>query len=91
MLDWAQPNVEALNNLKQITQPVFIVNGSHDIMVPAVNSYTLFQNLPNSKLSLYTDSGHGSMYQYSGLFLSEVVPFLKTSESRLYFIICQEE
>jgi hypothetical protein len=46
-------------------------------MVPTVNSYILFQNLPNAKLSLYPDSGHGSLFQYPGLFLKEAVPFLE--------------
>jgi pimeloyl-ACP methyl ester carboxylesterase len=78
MLDWAQPDEDALEKLNQISQPVFIVNGHNDIMIPTINSYTLFHNLANARLSLYPDSGHGSMYQYPGLFLSEVVPFLKS-------------
>ncbi len=77
MLRWAQPDAEALNNLAQIRQPVLVVNGHHDIMVPTENSYTLFHHLPNATLSLYPDSGHGSFFQYPELFLREAIPFLE--------------
>ena len=78
MLNWAQPDPDALDNLGQITQPVLVVNGHEDVMVPTVNSYLLFRHLPNAKLSLYPDSGHGSFFQHPDLFLSEAVPFLRT-------------
>lgn len=76
ILDWGQPDADALNDLKQIKQPVLVINGSDDTMVPTINSYILFQNLPNARLSLYPDSGHGSIFQYPNLFLSGSVPFL---------------
>ncbi|MHA4847235.1 alpha/beta fold hydrolase [Flavitalea antarctica] len=64
ILDWAAPDPDAMNQLRQIKHPVWIVNGSNDIVVPTINSYTLFKYLPNAKLSLYPDSGHGSLFQY---------------------------
>ncbi len=77
ILAWAQPDAEALNKLKQISQAVLVVNGSNDIIVPTINSYILFQHLPNAKLILYPDSGHGSIFQYQEMFLLEVISFLK--------------
>jgi pimeloyl-ACP methyl ester carboxylesterase len=62
--------------LQQITQPVLVVNGKNDIMVPTINSYTLFQRLPNARLSLYPDSGHGGLFQYGDTFVDEGVRFL---------------
>jgi len=79
ILSWAEPDADYLGLLKQIKQQVFVVNGSNDIVVPTINSYVLFQNLPNARLSLYPDSGHGSIFQFPALFLSEAVPFLKTN------------
>lgn len=62
--------------LQQITQPVLVVNGKNDIMVPTTNSYTLFQRLPNARLRLYPDSGHGGLFQYGETFVDEGVRFL---------------
>ena len=62
--------------LQQITQPVLVVNGKNDIMVPTINSYTLFQRLPNAQLSLYPDSGHGGLFQHGETFVDEGIRFL---------------
>ena len=77
ILEWAAPDVNALDQLKKIKQSVLVINGSHDIMVPTINSYVLFQNLPKARLSLYPDAGHGAIFQYPELFLDEVIPFLE--------------
>lgn len=77
ILAWAQPDPNFKEQLKLITQPVLIINGNNDIVVPTINSYFLFQYLPNAKLSLFPDSNHGSIFQYHELFLAEAIPFLK--------------
>lgn len=77
ILSWAKPDQTYLARLQQIGIPTLIVNGSNDIVVPTVNSYVMFQNFPNARLSLYPDSGHGSIFQYPELFLWEAIPFLK--------------
>ena len=46
---------ERFSYLKSIAQPVLIINGHDDIMVPTVNSFILQQNLPNGWLILYRD------------------------------------
>jgi pimeloyl-ACP methyl ester carboxylesterase len=45
-------------------------------MVPTENSYDLVQRLPNSKLVIYEDAGHGSIFQYYEEFTKEVIEFL---------------
>ncbi len=62
--------------LKAIKQPVLIVNGNDDLIAPTINSYVLYQNIPAAQLSLYPDSGHGSFFQYSKLFVSQANTFL---------------
>jgi len=62
--------------LTKIGHPVLIVNGSNDHMFATANSYTMFQQLPNSILDLYPDSAHGSLFQYPGLFNSHANCFL---------------
>jgi pimeloyl-ACP methyl ester carboxylesterase len=73
---WAQPNAGALDELKSVKQPALIVGGRNDILVQDANFFNLYQNLPNARLSLYPDAGHGSILQYPDLFLHDAVPFL---------------
>ena len=76
IIAWGQPDVSGAERLKQFQQPVLIVNGNNDIIVPTINSYTMFQNFPNAHLSLYPDANHGSIFQYPSLFLQEAIAFL---------------
>ena len=62
--------------LAAIKQPVLVVNGNDDLIAPAINSYVLYQHIPGAQLSLYPDSGHGSLFQYHALFVSQVNTFL---------------
>ena len=63
--------------LKKIKQPVLVANGNHDIMMFTINSYTLFEQLPNAHLILYPDSGHGFLFQYPEQFAKQVNTFLE--------------
>ena len=38
----------------------------------------LAQHLPAAQLIIYPDSGHGSLFQYPGLFVAHVARFLDT-------------
>lgn len=63
-------------DLSKIKQPILVVNGEADRMVPTENSYELVQRLPNSKLVIYKDAGHGAIFQYHQEFAKEVLAFL---------------
>ncbi|TCC92376.1 alpha/beta hydrolase [Pedobacter frigiditerrae] len=77
ILGWAQPDANAVSQLRNVRIPVLIVNGNNDIMVPTINSYLMYQEIPNAKLNLYPDSGHGSIFQYPAMFVNEALNFLK--------------
>lgn len=62
--------------LRAIAQPVLVVCGSHDTMLPADNAYTMFKALSNAQLVLYPDSGHGALFQHHEFFVSHVRTFL---------------
>ncbi len=63
--------------LENINIPVLIVNGVHDAMVPASNSYTLETHIKNAKLILYPDAGHGGLFQYHDDFVKQSNAFLQ--------------
>lgn len=76
LADWQEVRGERYGELRRISQPTLVVNGSRDIMVPTVNSYVLAQHIPHAQLVVYPDSGHGSLFQYPGLFVGHVSRFL---------------
>src|SRR5271155_5352531 len=73
---WRGASGEHTADLAAIAQPTLVVNGSHDIMIPTVNAYTLSQVIPNAQLILYPDSGHASLFQYPELFVAHCQLFL---------------
>lgn len=62
--------------LLAIKQPVLIVNGTSDLIVPSINSYVLSQHITDSQLIIWSNSGHGGLFQYHEDFVSEVEVFL---------------
>ena len=63
-------------HLKGLTQPVLVVNGTTDIVIPTINSYILQQFLPNAELVLYPDANHGAHFQYPERFVYHTRSFL---------------
>jgi pimeloyl-ACP methyl ester carboxylesterase len=68
------------HDLSQITQPTFIANGDNDVMVASAQSYALADRIPNSKLTIYPDSGHGGIFQYHEQFVPAVLEFLEAED-----------
>jgi pimeloyl-ACP methyl ester carboxylesterase len=64
-------------DLTRIQQPVLVVNGEDDRMVPSSNSADLARRLPHAQLILYRDAGHGGIFQYHEEFVKEVLTFLE--------------
>jgi len=63
-------------NLGAIDKPVLVANGDHDIMVPSENSGDMARRIPGADLVLYSDAGHGGIFQYHDQFLVRVTAFL---------------
>ncbi len=73
---WGQIPSERYGTLKEIAQRTLVVNEGDDIMVPTVNSFILQQRLPDARLILFPDSGHGSHFQYPQEFAEAAARFL---------------
>ena len=63
-------------DLASIHQPVLVVNGESDKMVPTKNTIDLDQRLPNSQLVVYPDAGHGGVFQFHADFVKRALEFL---------------
>jgi len=64
------------DDLSVITQPVLVANGDNDLMVDSNHSADMARRLPNAKLIIYPDSGHGGVFQHHQSFLAEALRFL---------------
>lgn len=64
------------DDLSRIPQPVLVANGDHDLMVASSLSADMARRLPNARLTIYPDSGHGGVFQHHQTFVSEVLDFL---------------
>ncbi|WP_330274641.1 alpha/beta hydrolase [Lentzea sp. NBC_00516] len=70
---WEQSSPEGLATVRQ---PVLVVNGDNDIMTPTISSFNLAKYLPNARLSIYPDAGHGALFQHHELFVEQALEFL---------------
>jgi pimeloyl-ACP methyl ester carboxylesterase len=63
-------------DLLSVHQPVLVLNGESDKMVPSKNTVDLDRRLPNSQLVLYPDAGHGGVFQFHQDFVKRALAFL---------------
>lgn len=68
--------LSAPDDLSVITQPVFVANGDRDLMVASSLSADMAHRLPNARLTIYPDSGHGGVFQHHRAFVPAVLEFL---------------
>jgi pimeloyl-ACP methyl ester carboxylesterase len=63
-------------DLAAIDQPVLVINGESDRMVPTENSVDLDRRLPDSQLVIYPDAGHGGVFQFHEDSVKRALEFL---------------
>ena len=68
--------LHAPDDLSLIKVPVLVANGDHDLMVASAHSADMARRLPDSKLIIYPNSGHGGVFQHHEKFVPEVLAFL---------------
>jgi pimeloyl-ACP methyl ester carboxylesterase len=73
---WGIPDPSKLARLAAITQPTLVANGDDDPMMITENSRLLAEHLPDARLRIYADSGHGFLDQYPEEFGDDVRAFL---------------
>jgi pimeloyl-ACP methyl ester carboxylesterase len=65
-------------DLASLHQPVLVLNGESDRMVPTKNTVDLDRRLPNSELVIYPDAGHGGVFQFHEDFVKRALEFLRS-------------
>jgi pimeloyl-ACP methyl ester carboxylesterase len=76
IVEWGIPDASQLNRLAGITAPTLVANGDNDAMVPTINSHILADHIPDARLRIYPDAGHGFLFQYPKQFAELVTEFL---------------
>jgi pimeloyl-ACP methyl ester carboxylesterase len=66
----------APDDLSAINHPVLVANGDNDLMVASSNSADMARRMPNARLTIYPNSGHGGIFQHHATFVPEVLEFL---------------
>ncbi|PQE04390.1 alpha beta fold family protein [Rutstroemia sp. NJR-2017a BVV2] len=61
---------------KQISISILVTNGRADVMTPTSNSYIMANQLKNTELHIYPDSGHGHLYQFPETYAKQLELFL---------------
>jgi len=65
------------DRMTELRIPVLVANGAQDVMINAYASFAMAGVLPDAKLVVYSDAGHGFLFQHIQDFASEVVSFLR--------------
>jgi len=74
-MDWK--DVARLPRLGEIRSPVLLITGAEDCLVVPQNVRFMSEKIPNARLDLIENGGHGLMFQYPDMFCEKVVGFLE--------------
>lgn len=77
LVDWFQGAGNYFSRLKEIKQPVLVINGDKDQAFPVFDSVLLFREIPNAQLAIYPGAGHAPHHQYPDEVARTVLTFLR--------------
>jgi pimeloyl-ACP methyl ester carboxylesterase len=73
---WAGEGKGAADRLGRIGAPTLVASGEKDVLVPVANARFIAEQIPNSTLEVYPDSGHAFLFQVYEQFAADVNEFL---------------
>lgn len=75
MLDYVQPSL-TWRQLQTIRCPALIIAGDNDLIAPQ-HTISIFQHIPNARLWILPDCGHGTLQEYPDEFNKKVHAFFR--------------
>ncbi|ERJ71352.1 hydrolase, alpha/beta domain protein [Porphyromonas sp. oral taxon 278 str. W7784] len=79
VVGWAK---SAPQDLSEVSQRVWVVNGDHDRMVSTSGSYDMARRLPHATLTIYEGAGHGAIFQEPDRFIQQATAFYRANDSQ---------
>ena len=76
VISWGVRDWDAVARLADLRQPVLVLQGDDDIMIPTKASYLLAGLIPNATLRIYPDASHGSIFQHAAQAARDTLTFL---------------
>lgn len=76
IMGWATGDRSAIHRAHEMTQPLLVAAGSHDIMAAPEASFALAKAAPNARLTMYPDGGHAFLFDDVARFARDVNAFL---------------
>ncbi|MGI5138101.1 alpha/beta fold hydrolase [Streptomyces sp. CA-106110] len=76
ILRWGSGDGSAWSRLEELTIPVLVANGAHDVMVDSGDSFAMATRLTDATTVIYSDSGHAFLFQHPDEFGRVVLDFL---------------
>lgn len=73
---WGKDEGSAWERLEELDIPVLVANGAHDVMVHAEHSFKMAQRLADATTVIYSDAGHGFLFQHPEEFGATALRFL---------------
>jgi pimeloyl-ACP methyl ester carboxylesterase len=77
IMKWARGEGSAWSRLEEITIPVLVANGAHDVMVDAGDSFAMVRRMKNATALFYGDAGHAFLFQHPDDFGKATLDFLR--------------
>ena len=72
---------DTVSRVKNIAQPILIMTGDDDPLVPPENSYILKELLPKAQLSVYSNGRHCFFIEYFNRFNQEIISFFNQNSN----------
>lgn len=74
--NWGKRDWDAVARLADLRQPTLVLQGDDDVMIPTKASHVLAGLIPDSRLRIFPDASHGSVFQYADEAAAETLRFL---------------
>ena len=71
------------DSLSKIDVPTFIISAKQDYLTPIEDQYLLAKKMPNVSHITIENSGHASMYEHPGLFVTLVLGFVNKKQKHI--------